>query len=322
MTEDIEKSLFRIGYQATTVPLMDFAIPGISHERRKFVENCMFRDIYIFLRQFDHAVFDEYTKAIEGGYVNSTLSSEDLDSTLVRVLGGRPHLIHTYFLSKVAHFFFFSLRHDLRRVAPAILDSFSRVISLHQSSYRWPYAPELRDAFYSLHEFMSYRHWPLGMLIRHFYICLAELHQLTREDFSLSVGENKDAFSSTLYDGLMPFECIELLGAPGQQLNEVVFDDTYAFYAYLKANHPDLISRDKSRIEGRSGGRSDDTNGVSPEKAYRSLSNLVKLRYVKLANSITEEEMLFVQVEIAPFFEMNDIFKRGFVEAHDSYDEW
>lgn len=39
-------------------------------------------------------------------------------------------------------------------------------------------------------------------------------------------------------------------------------------------------------------------------------------------NSETVREIYFVKVTIAPIFEMNYIFKKGFIEAHDSYDEW
>lgn len=194
MAHKMDKSVFRIGYETITVPLIEFAVPGISQKSYKFIENFIFRDIYIFLRQFDDAIFDEYMEAIKNGYVNSDLSPERVDATVARVLSDYPQFVHTYFLSKICHFFFFSSRHDLRRIAPLILDSFSRVIDLHQSAYQWPYAPELKDAFYSLHEFMSYRHWPLGTLMRHFYICLAELYEITKEDLTLSVGSNVDFF--------------------------------------------------------------------------------------------------------------------------------
>jgi hypothetical protein len=323
MADKMDKSVFRIGYEAITVPLIEFAVPGISHKMYKHIEDFIFRDIYIFLRQFDDAISDEYMDAIKNAHVNSDLSPERVDATVAGALSNYPQFVHTYFLSKICHFFFFSIRHDLRRIAPLILDSFSRVIDLHQSAYQWPYAPELRDAFYSLHEFMSYRHWPLGMLIRHFYICLAELYEITKEDLTLSVGSNVDFFSSTLYDGLMPFEFIEFLDAPGKKLNQVVFDDTYAFYAYLRANYPDRINQAKSVLRGAKverGGAA--AKGISPMEEYRALPNLEKLKYVKLANSITEDEIHLVKVSIAPIFEMNYIFKKGFIEAHDSYDDW
>ena len=63
---------------------------------------------------------------------------------------------------------------------------------------------------------------------------------------------------------------------------------------------------------------------------YRALPNLEKLKYVKLANSITEDEIYFVKVTIAPIFEMNYItwayrnilLEKGFLDAHENYGGW
>jgi len=341
MVDMTDKLVFRIGYESIGVSLIEIATPGISHERRKFVENYIIRDIYIFLKQFDDSIFDEYMKAIttkkgDWDYVKSDLSPASVDSAVSRVLGSQPQLLHTYFLSKICHFFFFGIRCDLTRVAPRILDSFTRVINLHESGYGWPYASELRDAFYSLHEFVCHRHWPLGMLTRHFYICFTELYGITKKDLGNTVGSDLPALEH-IYQSLMPLEYTDI--APESPLNSVIFDDTYAYFAYLRANYPHLI-RPQDHEEpywhlgpapigvAQHGLPEGTTQGSADE--YKALPNIEKLKYVRLANNLSRKEIDFVKINIAPVFEVTWIaaalvderFKAAFIQAHEDRGEF
>ena len=329
-----DKLIFRIGYESICVPLIEVAAPGISHEMYNFVENFIIRDIYFFLDEFGNPIFGEYMEAVtinknnkgRWEYGKSELSSGSIDSAVSRVFSNQPQLLHTYFLSKICHFFFFGIRCDLTRFAPLILDSFTRVINLHEAGYDWPYAPELRNAFYSLHEFVCYRHWPLSMLSRHFYICFTELYEITKKDLGNAVGFDVPALEE-ICQSLMPLEYADI--APESPLNNVIFDDTYAYFAFLRANYPHLIRPQDYQKPYRHFGRTPVAvaqRGIKQGSAgeYKALPNIEKLRYVRLANNLTRKEIDFVKINIAPVFESawiaaalaNKRFRAAFIQAH------
>jgi hypothetical protein len=341
MVDMTDKLVFRIGYESISVPLIEVAAPGISHEKCKFVQNYIIRDIYIFLKQFDNSIFDEYMKAIttkrgRWDYGKSDLSSESVDSAVSKVFSSQPQFLHTYFLSKICHFFFFGIRCDLTRITPRILDSFTRVINLHEAGYDWPYPPELKDAFYSLHEFVCHRRWPLSMLTRHFYICFAELYEIAKKDLSNTVGSDLPALEP-IYQSLIPLEYTDI--APESPLNNVIFDDTYAYFAYLRANYPHVIRPQDREEPYRHLGPApiavaqhapaDGTTQSFVDK-YKALPNIEKLKYVRLANNLTRKEIDFVKINIAPVFELasiaaalvNERLKSAFIQAHEDRGEF
>ena len=325
MTDMMGKRIFRLGYESIILRLLETEASDPSFEMRKFRENYIIRDIYVFLMDFDESIMAEYEKAIttndgEWDYAKSNLSSESVDCAVSRVFNGQPQFLHTYFLSKICHLLFFGIRRDLTRIAPCLLDSFTRVIDFHEAGYGWPYALELRDAFDSLHEFIRRRHWPPNMLARHFYICFAELYEITKNDLCMTVGADIDALE-WCYLELVPLEYTKI--KPKSPLNDVIFDDTYAYFAYLKVNYPNAIhpvGRENLLAHLRRR-----RTLVNSKKEYKALPNAEKLEYVGLADNLTRKEIDYVKIRIAPAFEVDSFmragrdrrFREALVQAHE-----
>ncbi len=92
-----------------------------------------------------------------------------------------------------------------------------------------------------------------------------------------------------------------------------MFDDTYAYYCYLR-DQEDLrfttIGVGENRITSGGGAHSDEK--------YRNLPRELKRIYEEKANYLTNDEILFVQIIIAPLFEL-DAFAKA-MESDSSKD--
>jgi hypothetical protein len=271
--------------------------------------NYLIRDIYIFLMVHNNTaedIFGEYMAKNDGEhmYQNSRLSVADVDGAVTRVFSTDPELVQTYMLSRVCYFFLFSLKLNLGPNTDTISHCFDHLFRL-SSEHDWFYPSELQEALFVTYECFVADMWPPATLTRHIYACMAEIHQVELDDLLNTVGSDIRVMD-TFYNSLFPKDL------QGQRPSTIVFDDSMAFYEYLKHAEPPLLNQygfKKSRLNA---------NAHAIEATYKHLSNVDKLKYVTLATSATSDEVDYVKLEIAPVFEQGMVLKAGFVDAHET----
>lgn len=353
-TNGIEKKAFLAGYECIAL--------SRSVGSRDFFEGSLtvrhiLCTLYSFLADFDKTLSAEYTEKCDmlNRDLNSELLLNEFDNAVMKVFENHPEITHTYFLSKICHFFLFGIRLDITSSIPNIVSSFDHLLALHSSYNYWPYSLELREALYTLYECLASDVWPPNPVIRHFYVCLAEIYQITQEDLTTTLGDDIPALG-VFYESLFPQEYQDVLKIQGRFLNEVVFDDTVAFYIYLKTNRPAMFHEYKATNIIGGGGisimfqiftkffskRKNFWQKIKEATAelkslstlrkradevteeYKRLPNLEKIKYVNLANSVTPDELDYVRVEIAALFESEMLIKAikspqgsaSFLDAH------
>ncbi len=335
----IEKKAFLAGYERMAL--------SRAVESRDFFEGSLtvrhiLCTLYAFLADFDQALSAEYTEKCDmlNRDLNSELLLNEFDNAVIKVFKNRPEITHTYFLSKICHFFLFGIRLDLTSSTPDILKAFDHLLALHNAYNFWPYPLELREALYTLYECLVSEVWPPNPVITHLYVCLAEIYQITQEDLTTTLGDEIPALGA-FYESLFPQEYQDVLKVQGKFLNKVVFDDTVAFYLYLKTNRPAMFREYKAtnliggggfsmffqvftRLFSKPGNFWQKIKEAAQElknlstlrkrvdevtKDYKRLPNVEKLKYVNLANSATPAELDYVRVEIAALFESEMLMK-------------
>lgn len=236
------KAVFRAGYECACVLVLETG--GGDHEQMKFITNYMIRDIYFFFMAFNTDAYFEYaTKCdMDHNYLNSELSSVTVDAAAARFMASEPEMLQTYLLSRLYHVLLFGIRLNLAAIIPFLRAPFEQLLALHRSHDCWSYPAQLKESLHVTYECLTANVWPPKSLIRHFYICLAEPYQLTKSDLIRTIFHDKPAVVlEKLYRLLFPQEYQVLLNRRNSRLDTVVFDDTVAYYEYLKHENPILL---------------------------------------------------------------------------------
>ena len=307
--EELLKRVFRAGYECTCITTQRVPASPADLESYKVRINYLIRDIYIFLMVHNNTaedIFGEYMAKNDGAhmYQNSRLSVADVDDAVTRVFATDPELVQTYALSRVCHFFLFGLKLNLGPMTDTITRCFDHLFKM-SSEHGWYYPLELQEALFVTYECFVSDMWPPTTLTRHIYACMAEIHQVEFDDLLNTVGSDIQVMDQ-FYKYLFPKDL------QAQRPSTIVFDDSMAFYEYLKHAEPPLLNQygfGKFRLNA---------NADAIEAAYKHLTNVDKLKYVTLSTSATSDEVDYVKLKIAPVFEREMILKAGFLDVHET----